>query len=167
MREIPLTQGQVALVDDEDYAYLSQFKWYARWNARAYYASRQVPAQGSSRQRTLNLHNVVWERHFGEIPHGMTVDHHNVDSLDNRISNLRLATRSQQNRNQKVRKDSSTGFRGVTWYERYGQYAARIRVHGKLTFLGYFDDPVDAARAYNAAATEQHGEFARLNEIPS
>lgn len=92
---------------------------------------------------------------------GETVDHINGNALDNRRSNLRVATPIQQQYNRKVSSLSKTGFKGVSF--EYGKYRARIRKDGEHISIGMFDTPEDAARAYDGAAHELFGEFARLN----
>jgi hypothetical protein len=89
------------------------------------------------------------------------IDHENRDSLDNRRSNLRPASRGQQNANQGIRRDNSSGFIGVR--PRNNRWQARISPEGKEAHVGYFDSPEDAARARDAAAVEHYGEFAVLN----
>jgi hypothetical protein len=98
-------------------------------------------------------------------PEGRLVDHENQDGLDNRRANLRIATRSQNNANQRRRKDNTSGYKGVVWHKRERRWQAQIQVEGKCLYLGGFDDPKDAAQAYNVAAFTHFGEFARLNEI--
>jgi hypothetical protein len=169
LQRIPLTQDQVATVADDDHGWLSEWKWYAWWSpaGKTFYAARSV-ATGLERpkQRMIRMHNVIWEHHNGPIPDGMTVDHANRDTLDNRLSNLRLATDSQQRQNRRVFKNNISGYRGVTWHKQRGKWQAKITVNRKQIHLGHFTDKDDAARAYNRAAEEHFGEFALLNTIP-
>lgn len=160
-REIPLTQGQVAMVDVEDYDDLAQFSWHANWNActRSYYASRSWRPGG---RPNPEKHELMHRRIMGLPPDDRRkVDH--IDSgltLDNRRYNLRIATHAQNARNARIRKDSRTGFKGVGL--RRGKWVARIRVDGDRKWLGYFHTPEAAYEAYCAAAKDLHGEFARL-----
>lgn len=96
-------------------------------------------------------------------PSGMQVDHINGNTLDNRRCNLRICTSAENGRNRKPRKGGSSGYKGVCWNKPAQKWQARIMVGGKSISLGYFDDEVEAARAYDAAACEFHGDFARLN----
>lgn len=155
---IPLTREKVAIVDACD-VYLGQFKWYAaklvtktytRW-----YAARAVGPKG--KQKTVYMHRVI----LG-VSDGVKVDHRDRDGLNNRHSNLRLATVSQNNTNS-FRPTNRSGFRGVV---RMGKkWRAQIRQDGRRVYLGFFGVPEDAARAYDAAAIKAHGEFATLNFV--
>ena len=88
-------------------------------------------------------------------------DHENHDTLDNRRSNLRVATTSQNGSNSRVRKDNTSGFKGVGY--RGGRFLAYIRVNGKRSYLGTYGTAVEAALAYDAAAREHFGEYACTN----
>src|SRR5690606_21975431 len=105
---------------------------------------------------------VPMHRQIMGFPEGMEVDHIDRDGLNNRRSNLRLATHHQNAYNAQKRK-SRSGFRGVTWYAPYQKWVAVIMHQGKKHYLGYFDDPADGGRAYDEAARKLHGEFATLN----
>jgi hypothetical protein len=98
-----------------------------------------------------------------DAPKGLLVDHRNSDSLDNRRTNLRLATHSQNQCNRRKRKNTSSRFRGVYFRKENRKWAAFISVAGKKIFLGYFDSETEAARVYDAAAKKYRGGFARLN----
>ena len=90
VKQIPLTRAQVAIVDDEDYEWLSEHKWYANWapKTRSFYANRNVPTGlEHPRQRSLRMHNAIWQYHNGPAPEGLTVDHADRDSLNNCLSN--------------------------------------------------------------------------------
>lgn len=89
------------------------------------------------------------------------VDHFNSDGLDNRRENIRACTASQNMFNRRKQAGSSQ-FKGVSWYKRHGKWVAKLRCHGKDYFLGYFTDEKEAALAYQAAAKELFGEFARF-----
>ena len=160
-KEIPLTQSQVALVDAEDFKWLSKAKWYAQWApcTQSFYAHRK----GSQHQQ-LRMHNVIWIHHNGLIPEGFTVDHADRDTLNDRLSNLRLATRSQQKQNQRMYGNNTSGYRGVHLRKDHQAWVAYIGVNRERLHLGTFTDPIEAARAYDAAAMLHFGaEFAQLN----
>lgn len=91
------------------------------------------------------------------------VDHASGDRLDNRRVNLRPCTHAENQRNQGPSSRNASGYKGVSLYKRDGTYRASIAAHGRRRHLGYYSNPVEAARAYDAAARELHGEFARTN----
>lgn len=156
MKELQLTRGMVAIVDDEDYEPLSAYRWHAKTsgsNPSKDYACRST---GGPRGPRILMHRAI----IG-APVGMDVDHINGDSLDNRRANLRLATRSQNLQNRPRQRNNSSGYKGVSRY-RTGQWMACITVDGARKYLGYHPTPELAHAAYCAAAAELHGEFARL-----
>lgn len=109
----------------------------------------------------LKAHHVAWCITHGYWP--IEIDHENGIRDDNRIANLREATRLENQRNRLVSANSTTGFKGVS-KRRYGGYEAMIQVHGKKQYLGKFLDPKDAARAYDQAALRLFGKFAKTNQ---
>lgn len=167
MSKISLTQDKLALVPDGDYGWLSAVRWYAARDltTQSFYAQRNAPTgRDHPRYRTLKMHNAIWEHHNGLIPAGRTVDHVNRDTLDNRLSNLRLATPSQQQQNKGLFKNNTSGHRGVGWHKGCEKWQARIGVDGKRIHLGYFDDKDDADRAYDDVAMVHHDRsFAQTN----
>ena len=167
MKTISLTQSQVALVAGDDHEWLSLVKWFAHWatNTRSFYATRQVrTGLDHPKQRYLQMHNAIWEHHNEPIPDGFTVDHINRNTLDNCLSNLRLATPSQQKQNQGLQRSNTSGYLGVTWHKSSGKWQARIGVDGKSVYLGLSDDRIEAALAHDAAARIHHDPaFAQLN----
>jgi AP2 domain len=161
MKEIPLTQGKIALVDDEDYELVVQFKWYAkrpRGSRYAWYAGRQ---EGTGlkrpRQRTIRLHRFIMN-----AEKDTEVDHKNGNGLDNRRTNLRVTNRIGNQRNRGKQNNNSTGYKGVTKHE-CGKWVAQMRKNGRHLYFGLFDTPEEAAEAYDNAALLHHGEFAKLN----
>lgn len=167
MIEIELTQAQVALVDDED-ADLTALKWFAHFHpgyagGGAFRVARHT-LRGLGRRRTILMHRVILSRMLGrELARGEQADHINCDPLDNRRGNLRLATHAENSRNRRLRADNASGYKGAYWHKQRQRWQAQVRVDRKLKHLGYFDTAEEAARAYDAAARELHGEFARLN----
>jgi hypothetical protein len=165
-RLIPLTQGKVALVDEEDYELVSQFKWHAnlcheRIQGKSVYYARGMVRVGGCRRRVY-LHRFVMN-----APKGTQVDHVNNDhTLDCRKNNLRVSTQSQNMGNQRSRLNTSSRYKGVSLHKLTGKWDARIKLCGKQAYLGLYTTEDDAARAYNAAATLHFGEFALLNIIP-
>lgn len=157
MREIPLTQGKVALVDDEDYELLSAHKWYAqrdhKWDR--WYALRHSRREGT--RTIVRMHREILGLSPGD---GMETDHRNGDGLDNRRDNLRVATHAQNGANRKPNRNSHSGVKGVCWHKRCGRWCARIRVGGAVVHLGYFATKEQAAEAYQHAAEQHFGDFA-------
>lgn len=155
MKRIPLTQDRCALVDEEYFEGLSKFKWRAQKDFRTgrVYAVRSVGKV-----------SVMMHRQIMGIDDDREVDHINGVGLDNRRSNLRYATKSQNHQNQKLRADTKTGFKGVSKYaNRRDLWRARILVKGERIHLGCFKSPEEAAVAYDEAAKKFFGEFALIN----
>lgn len=151
--EIPLTRGQVALVDEQDEWAASQYKWHAIPAARTWYACRWT-RRSDGRGTTQALHQLLtgWA----------LTDHINGNGLDNRRCNLRAATTAQNLSNMRKHRGSSR-FKGVSWFKRTQQWRAYIELSGRQIFLGHFHDEGEAALAYDVAAREHFGEFAALN----
>lgn len=152
MKTINLTQGQVALVDDEDYEYLAQFKWNAHKSGVTYYAERHAPVDG--KQYYVKMH-----REIMNTPKGMEVDHIDHNGLNCQKSNMRNCTHKQNMTNQRPRGKSK--YRGVSWSERMGKWHGYIS--NPPTHLGYFDSEEETARRYDKFAKIRFGEFANLN----
>ncbi len=162
MSVIRLTQGQVALVDEEDYERLLSFKWYAWINPprSTFYAVRSIRIHGKKSAQRIYMHRVITDAQRGEI-----IDHINRNSLDNRRANLRRVSQHQSTLNRRLLMASNTsGFRGVTPRRRGRAWYAQITVNYRNIYLGTFDSPEEAAVAYDAAALKYYGpEFAQLN----
>lgn len=161
MIQIFLTQGKVAIVDDED-AELARLKWCAYRHGRTFYAQR-AGRTPDGRQTMKRLHRVVWQRAHPDEDMSVRIDHWNGDGLDCRRGNLRPATRSQNQHNQRLARDNASGYKGVDWVESRGRWRARIRANDVEHHLGYFETKEVAAKAYDCAARTFHQEFATLN----
>lgn len=151
--EVPLTQGCVALIDDEDAVRVLAHKWFLkRGHAGRLYAARMTPsAEGRS--------CVVMHRELMNATEGVTVDHKDRDGLNNRRSNLRFATAREQVRNRGGY--SRSGYKGIA---RHGRgWRAQIQTGEKKIVTPAYDTPEQAARAYDKLALEAFGEFAVLN----
>ena len=167
MKLIPLTQGYVALVDDADFEAVNQFKWCAYIlrhkddSLKNVYAERKFHVSKGKR-KTQSMHRFI----LGLTNPDIHVDHApDPSGLNNQRHNLRTATRNQNNRNQRLRTNNTSGFKGVNWNKRKQKWRAMIEVQGVQHFLGDFATPKSAAEAYDIAALKLHGEFAKTNEM--
>jgi hypothetical protein len=151
-----LTQGLETVFDLPDLAVVSPHRWCAHRNHRNVYPATNVKLPNGKR-RMVYLHKMFFPGS------DVIVDHVNLDGLDNRRENLRVCTQSENLRNRRLNRRSKTGLKGVSWHCGSRKYEANIRVNGRQTRLGYFSDPIAAARAYDDAARKYHGEFARVN----
>ena len=151
-KTIHLTKGSFTLVDDEDYEYLSQWKWQLSTSGMA---SRHKYPSG-----VYWMHRVIMN-----CPDGKEVDHINGNPLDNRKENLRICSHAENMRNSSIQKNNTSGYKGVYWNNERKKWQAQISIKNKVVPLGRFDDIKDAARAYNEAAKENYGVFARLNNV--
>lgn len=113
------------------------------------------------RGRIYKAHRIAWLLVTGAWP-ASELDHINMCRRDNRWSNLRLATRSQNQRNSRRYKNNTSGHKGVSWHPQHKQWYATIQINNKVVFLGLFTNKKKAGNAYRAAAKKYHGEFARF-----
>lgn len=137
-RTIKLTKGKEAIVDDEDYDFLSQWKW-CYHNG---YAKRNKEKIDGKRMGHIFMHRLI-----NKTPDGFDTDHINRNKLDNRKENLRTVTRGQNEINKNIRKDNTSGVKGVVWNKNMGRWMVRVWVDNKSIFLGYFKNLNDASKA--------------------
>lgn len=154
MKTIPVSKGQFAIVDDEDYQVLSQFKWCVNKG----YAMRMSPMVNKSKRHCIYMHRVL-------LPTKFEVDHINGNRLDNRKANLRKATRSENMRNRKIAKNNKSGFKGVWFNTKRDRWVAYIKFDNKTHVLAHTANKHEAAHIYNQFAEQIFGEFARLNPL--
>ena len=163
MKEIQLSKfgknkgKYVALVDDEDFEYLNQFKWSANKIGNTFYAVRRIGIDCNRNMRYIH----------GTIMNGKGIDHIDGNGLNNQRNNLRFCNQSQNGGNSRKRGNCTSTYRGVSFYKKTKKWQANITINGKLIHLGYFVSEFAAAKAYNAKAIEFFCEFANLNMIPN
>lgn len=157
MRYIRLTQGKWAIVDNEDFEWLNQFKWCATKKKNTYYAVR------SMRKSKGHWTTSLMHREIMQAQKGQEIDHRNGNELDNQRANLRFCTQSQNLQNSKKRKNCTSKFKGVSWHTRDKFWRVWIKYNKKNLYMGHFDSENEAALAYDAAAKKYFGEFALLN----
>ena len=156
-KTISLTRGFVTIVDDADYDYLMQWKWFCDY---AGYAKRNMPEIKGEKKGCFYMHRIIMC-----APIGLEVDHINWNKLDNRRENLRLCYHAQNGMNKAGLMNASSKYKGVCWCQQTKKWKATIQVNKKQIWLGRFDSEIDAALTYNVAAEKYQGEFAHLNEI--
>lgn len=155
-REIALTQGKFAIVDDEDYEEISLFKWHAALRWRTWYAERATP-KSEGLARTTSIHRQLLN------PGSSFIDHINGNGLDNRRENLRLCDSRTNTYNRQKHMNCSSLFKGVYLHKASGMWRAQIKLNGIRRSLGAFKLEIEAALAYDKAARDSFGEFAKLN----
>lgn len=167
MKQIPLSQGLFALVDDEDYDRLMVHRWYANRSFNTFYVNRKIKVKGKRSyedgrdcRAVVSMHREILSATPGQI-----IDHRDGDGLNNQKSNLRLCNGSQNCMNRrKSTKQYTSIFKGVNRRNRSkNSWVASIRIHGELKHIGVFPNESLAALAYDAAAVSLFGEFARTN----
>ena len=161
MKEIKLTQNQVAFVDDEDYErVMNAGKWSAVKSRTTFYAKKNYSVNG--KKKSILLHTFI----LGEPEEGFEIDHKKNNGLDCTKDNLRFVTRSQNAMNRRKKENySSSIYKGVSFYKPSNKWRAQIKINKILIHLGYYDDPKQGAEAYNLKAIELFGEYAHLNKI--
>lgn len=157
--QVKLNNGQVVLVDQEDFNDLKIHKWYL--DHRGYAIRHEKKNEYRDRARKIiKMHRFIMKAKDGEF-----IDHINRNPLDNRKINLRIATNSQNQANSALFKSNKTGYKGVIKYNQKKPWAAQIHVQGKRVFKGMFNTKEEAALKYNELAKKYFGEFANLNIV--
>jgi len=156
MKEITLTQGRVALVDDEDYEELNKYKWCAVKLHGIYYAKRQQKIRKDV-EKVILMHRQITNFKYKMIDH---IDH---DGLNNQKYNLRSCNQAQNTANSRPYENNTSGLKGVCWHKIGKKWVSQIGFNNNLIYLGLFNDKNDAGRAYDKKAIELFGEFAVLN----
>ncbi|MBK5242162.1 HNH endonuclease [Clostridium sp.] len=140
MKTIPLTQGLEAIVDNEDYKRLSKYKWYANKNFNTFYARRGEKSE-TKKKIAIQMH-----REILKISKEMKIDHIDGNGLNNTKINLRVVTARQNAQNKHTNKSSK--YVGVCWSKTNNKWVSNIKISGKIKYLGYFTDELEAHNAY-------------------
>jgi hypothetical protein len=156
MAYIKLTQGKIAIIDDVDLPLILQYKWHAVKKNDRYFIARST----SRNRKAIVMHRLIMQP-----ADNMEVDHINGNPLDNRRSNLRIVTHSQNQKNMGIGTKNKSGFKGVSWHKKAKKWQVHLRIGSDRGYIGIFNDLLEAAEAYNKAARLHYGEFARLNVI--
>ena len=152
MKYIELTQEYQATVDNEDFSYLNQWKWYYKQG----YAARNIIAPDGSRT-IVRMHRLLLK-----TPIGMETDHINHNKLDNRRDNLRIVTKNQNQWNRKKQAGSSQ-YKGIYWNKQNKRWHVQLQVDGKKKWLGYYANEEDARLAYENGVSKYQGIFGRIS----
>ena len=160
MKKIKLTQGKIALIDDEDFELISQHKWYVIKKNNTHYAVTNI--NKNNKRCILRMHRLIMNAQAEQ-----EIDHKDGNGLNNQRNNLRICIRPQNSMNRKKRKNCSSSFKGVHWHKQNKKWQARITIDNKRKSLGRFGNEIEAAKAYDTAAIRYFGLFSRLNFIRS
>lgn len=161
MRQIQLTQGKTVIVDDQDYEWLNKWKWYAKQSWYTFYATRLIRISKNERRHEW-MHRLILGLCSDDR---RQCDHRDGDGLNNRRSNLRVCLHAENGRNRRKRAAATSIYKGLYWNRRDRKWYSQIKLRGKLRHLGVFDSEIEAAKAYDRAATIYHRDFAFTNEM--
>lgn len=152
MKKIKLTQNKYALVDDEDFDRLNQYRWQAELNGHVWYAKRR----DNKNNKNIKMHRVIMK-----TPDGVKTDHMDRNGLNNQKSNLRICTDSENAWNRKKRIDNISGFKGVSYHRKTNKWQARIMINGTDFYLGLFTTKLKAYEKYCKVSVKYHGKYSR------
>ncbi|MCK9521084.1 MAG: AP2 domain-containing protein [Dehalococcoidia bacterium] len=159
VKRISLTRGLSVIIDSEDFDELSKYKWYACKKRNLFYAYRDKMI--NKQKIHIPMHRQIMQLHSGDKA---ICDHINRNTLDNRKANLRIVTHSLNQYNcVMIRKNNTTGYRGITFHRKLGKWIAQIRVNNKHIYIGVFTSKEEAAKAYDKEAIKYYGKNAMLN----
>ena len=143
--------GYDVIIDDEDFERVSAINW--RLISNVYFG---IGKRINGKYKIIRLHRFIID-----APEGYEVDHVNCNTLDNRKTNLRLCTRTQNSRNRLKNKNNSSGYKGVT--RDRNRWRAMIIAENKRVVLGIYETKEEAYKAYCEASKKFHGEFGRIS----
>lgn len=161
MKTIQLTQGKVALVDDEDFEELIKYKWYASKvkTTNKFYVRRNIKIEGG-KQKTVRIHSVIIN-----TPKGLYIDHIDGDGLNNQKSNLRVCSNAENARNRGANLNNTSGYKGVTWHKRMKKWVVQITVDYERKVYRSFSSKEEAYLAYCDACVTLHREFSNVGTL--
>lgn len=155
-KKIPLTQGQFAIVDDNMFEYLNQWKWYAfKTTYGGFMAVRSICGN-------KDIKSVYMHREIMRFPKGKDIDHIDHNTLNNQEHNIRVCSRSQNHQNRRKIRGSSQ-YKGVCWHKHSGKWQVKITVNKKRMQIGLYANEIEGAKAYDKEAKKYFGEFIYLN----
>lgn len=162
---LELSQGQKTIINTSDYDKIKNIRWFAYRSrtAKTFYVIGNLPRRDhpEGKQKGVKLHRFLFDLDDPKT----TVDHKDGNGLNNIRENLRVCTQLQNSRNYPIPHNNTSGYKGVSWNKIRKKWQAKISVCGVRKSMGYYDDPKDAAIAYNHGALEYHNEFANLNVV--
>ena len=155
-------KGYDVQIDDEDWDKVKGYNWYIDFTKRNVpYVKHTIHFKGDRNHKSqIRMHRLIMGCATGD---GSVVDHINGNTLDNRKSNLRICTVEENNMNQNIYKNNTSGYKGVTWNKKRNVWVVYLAVNKKNKYLGDYHDPVEAAIVYDINALKYRGEFARTN----
>lgn len=156
--EVKLSQNKIAIIDKSDFEKVGKYNWSALKYKNGYYAGRMF-ANGPKKRKMIYMHRFILDL-TNKNDH---TDHINMNGLDNRRTNLRVCNNTQNQYNVKLTLRNKSGYKGVSWNRNGQRWVVHINYKGNRVFIGYYDNIIDAAIAYDKAAFRYHGEFANTN----
>lgn len=155
MKYIPIGHGLFATVDDDDYPLVSSITWHLQKGNKTDYAATNMPRRGGG-YSTVGMHRMI-----NNTPKGFDTDHRDGNGLNNTRSNLRTATRIQNQHNRSPNRKGTSIYKGVYWDKQKSCWRSSIRLNGRSHHVGLFRDEKEASQAYNKRAEKEFGEFYR------
>lgn len=151
------------IIDAQKWNKIKKYRWHIKKNTQSntYYVATIGRTNTNESRKTIRLHRFITNCEDSNI----ICDHKNRNPLDNRLKNIRFGNRINNGINVSLRKDNSSGYKGVHWHKQSNKWRVQINIKGKRTHIGMFTNVINAALAYNEVAKKYFGEFAYLNEV--